>query len=165
MELLLQTLQSYSNARQVVLRTLTSSSFSCPNISDATDLTISMIRGRQHNPSLWRPHELGQLAEMLGLPNRFADHLKTISQHLDDLTPSQFQQVRSFIKLAPAQIKSRQKDYRLWQYPELERLLNGLSKLAEADSSKRDTDTPKGTPKRTRRGKMPVDSFLRVVSR
>jgi hypothetical protein len=148
----------------VVLRTLGSSSFSCPQISDATDLTISMIRGRQHNATLWRPHELGQLAEMLRLPNRFADHLKTISQHLDELAPSQFQQVRSFIKLTPAQIASRKKDYRLWQFAELERLLNGLSKLVEADSSKQEAIIATAS-KRGRKSKMPVDSILRMVSR
>ncbi|GAB3503599.1 hypothetical protein GCM10027341_32990 [Spirosoma knui] len=164
MELLLQSLQSYTNARLVVLRTLANSSLSCPHIAETTNLTISMLRGRQQNPALWKPHELGQLADVLGFPNRFADHLNTISTYLDELSPGQFQQVRLLTKLTTAQIASRKKDYRLWQYPELERLLNGLRKLAEDDRTNWEQISQRSRAKRTGKNTIDFESRLRSVS-
>ncbi|MFD2573485.1 hypothetical protein ACFSUS_22790 [Spirosoma soli] len=162
MESLLQLLQSYTNARLVVLRTLTNSQVSCPYICQATDLTVSMIRGRQRNATLWRPNELGQLASMLSLPNRFADHLNSVSQQLTELPPSQLQKLQTLTKLNVTQLAQRKQDYRLWQYNEIERLLSSLRMLCEA-SNAQDELFSKGKSRRRYEKKGDLERMLRAT--
>ncbi len=127
MEQLSQTLQSYLNLREALLRKLTTK----PSMGFSWYIAIGMSpntrRRRQLDPATWRFDELIQLAKATGTADGAIHNVKLqlaqVRAYIETLSDKEKQRFYRTCQLTPQKMELRHQDQQCWRVGELERMV------------------------------------------
>ena len=127
MEQFTQTLQSYLNLREALLRELTTKPAMDFSWYAAIDMAPNVRRRRQTDPTTWRFDELAQLARVMGVSDRAVHsvkwYLSQVKKYVETLPDEERQRFYKTCQLNPKKIDIRQQGQQCWRVVELERMV------------------------------------------